>query len=155
MADEKVEENMVPYSSKADTLEHIRLVNTFLIEFATEILRRAKTHDQSKLEEPELGAFDRETPKLKGLAYGSQEYKNSLARLGPALRHHYESNRHHPEFWPLGVNDMNLEDLVEMFCDWKAATQRAKDGNIHKSIEINQKRFGLSNQLTQILRNSI
>lgn len=30
---------------------------------------------------------------------------------------------------------MNLIDIVEMFCDWKAASERQLDGNLLKSIE--------------------
>ena len=37
---------------------------------------------------------------------------------------------------------LNLLDLIELFCDWKASTLRHNDGNIKKSIEINQNRFG-------------
>lgn len=54
----------------------------------------------------------------------------------------------------LGVNGMTLLDLVEMFCDWKAATERHKDGSLKRSIEINRERFNLSPQLAAILENT-
>jgi len=57
-----------------------------------------------------------------------------------------------PEF---GIRGMTLLDVVEMLCDWKAATQRHADGDILKSVEINQKRFGYSDELKAILRNTI
>jgi hypothetical protein len=41
-----------------------------------------------------------------------------------------------------------------MFCDWKAATLRHKDGDIIKSIEQNQKRFGYSDELKAIFLNT-
>ncbi len=47
---------------------------------------------------------------------------------------------------------MNLVDLIEMFCDWLASTQRHADGDIYKSIEISRERFGLSDDIVQILR---
>jgi hypothetical protein len=53
------------------------------------------------------------------------------------------------------VNDMNLLDVVEMLCDWKAASMRHNDGNIHKSIELNADRFRLSPQLVKILENTV
>ena len=53
------------------------------------------------------------------------------------------------------VSQMNLIDIVEMLCDWKAATLRHADGDIRKSIEINQKRFGYSDELKQLLINTI
>ena len=93
------------------------------------------------------------TPKLIGLTYGSQEYKDSLKELGPALQHHYKHNSHHPEHYENGIDGMSLTDIVEMLCDWKAAAERHSDGDLAKSIEINCKRFNMSDQLTTILKN--
>ena len=50
---------------------------------------------------------------------------------------------------------MNLIDLIEMLCDWKAATLRHEDGDIIKSIEINSKRFDYGGLLKQIFLNTI
>ncbi len=44
---------------------------------------------------------------------------------------------------------------VELLCDWKTATLRHADGDINKSIEFSAKRFGMSEQLVQILRNTV
>ena len=77
-----------------------------------------------------------------------------LAAMGEGLRHHYAANAHHPEHWENGVNDMTLVDLVEMLADWKAATERHDDGDLGRSLEINRERFGLSDQLVGILRNT-
>jgi hypothetical protein len=111
-------------------------------------------HDSSKLEEPEKAAFDEFTPKLAATTYGSPEYQESLDGLGEALKHHYANNSHYPEFHKDGVRDMHLVDIVEMFCDWQAATERHADGDIMKSIDINQKRFGFSDDLRDIFRNT-
>ena len=54
------------------------------------------------------------------------------------------------------VNNMSLFDVLEMLMDWKAATERMKDGgDIRRSLEINTERFKLSPQLVNILRNTI
>lgn len=53
------------------------------------------------------------------------------------------------------INRMNLFDVLEMFVDWMAAVKRHGDGDINKSIEINQKRFALSPQLVNIFINTI
>lgn len=53
------------------------------------------------------------------------------------------------------IRGMNLISLLEMLCDWKAATLRHNDGDILKSIEINQRRFGYSDELKQILLNTV
>jgi hypothetical protein len=54
-----------------------------------------------------------------------------------------------------GLHGMSLLDILEMLCDWKAATLRHNDGDIRRSIEINQKRFGYSDELKQILLNTL
>ena len=57
---------------------------------------------------------------------------------------------------PLTANDgMDLYDIIEMFCDWKAASKRNVDGSISKSIEIGQKRFNMSGQLVKIFKNTV
>lgn len=150
-----MEINQIPYDSKADTLEHIKKVNNYLIDFCTQMLERGKNHDNSKLVSPEKELFDEWTPILKTLKYGSVEYKDSLGKLKVALDHHYYVNSHHPEHYSDGINDMNLMDIVEMFYDWKAATERTKEGDIWKSLEINAKRFNMSDQLTKIFINTL
>lgn len=142
------------YDSTSDTLLHIKRVNQLLTEAAIELIRRANVHDNSKLESPEKELFDEFTPKLKGTTYGSEEYKKYLKELSVALEHHYENNSHHPEHYENGVNGFDLFDLIEMFFDWKAATERHVDGDIMKSIEINKKRFGINEQICDIFRNT-
>ncbi len=144
------------YDSRIDTHEHINRVNTLMSECATNMLVRGVTHDKSKLISPERELFDSLVPKLKDFAYNSPEYKACLADLKPALEHHYAQNTHHPEHFAKGVDGMSLFDLVEMLMDWKAASERMKDGgNIARSIEINTDRFSINPQLAQILRNTV
>lgn len=141
--------------SRVATYEHIQTVQRFMGTVLQDLMRRQREHDQSKLVSPEVEVFDEFTPKLATSTYGSEEYKSFLAAMKPALDHHYAANSHHPEHYPEGVKGMSLLDLVEMLCDWKAATMRHKDGDILKSIEFNQKRFGYSDELKQILLNTI
>lgn len=106
--------------------------------------------------------FDIATPKLANLEYGSEEYKQSLRDLGPALKHHFEHNDHHLEHYENGVRGMSLMALIEMLCDWRAAServkQRADDPEKVKSFEsglaYNQERFGYSDELAEILLNT-
>jgi len=142
------------YDSKADTLQHIKRVNELLMTAVSELLIRAGKHDNSKIESPEKELFDEYTPKLKNCTYGSDEYKEFLKGLKVALDHHYAENSHHPEHFVNGVNGFDLFDLIEMFFDWKAATERHADGDIRKSIGINKERFGISEQLCDIFRNT-
>lgn len=53
------------------------------------------------------------------------------------------------------VNGMNLLDVLEMFCDWKAATLRHDNGNLRKSIEHNAVRFGMAPQLVALFENTV
>lgn len=142
------------YDSTADTLEHIDKVQGRMADAVQRLARRALAHDASKLESPEKEAFDAVTPALRGLTYGSLEYHANTARLGEALKHHYANNSHHPEHYPDGIAGMSLLDLVEMLCDWKAASERHADGDIARSLRINRERFGIGEQLAAILENT-
>jgi hypothetical protein len=187
-----------------ETLKHIELVMQLLASMQHEINGRMFTHDRSKLESPEMEMFEQFTDKLAGMTYGSDEYKQCLEEMKlSALGHHYENNRHHPEFFEgcpkdteaikhcesvitalkqikvtypddeyafgyaldiiethkqsleSNINGMNIVDILEMVCDWKAATLRHNDGDIYKSVEHNEKRFGISPQLRNIILNTI
>lgn len=143
------------YDSTADTLKHKAEVNKLLLLFATEIMRRAVVHDDTKLEEPEKSLFDKYTPLLAGLTYGSPEYKAMLEKLDPALQHHYARSTHHPEHFPNGIAGMDLADLVEMFMDWVASSRRQHNGNIRQSIVKSQDRFKFPDELKTIFINTI
>ena len=149
-----VENKMTLAECQVETQKHIELVRKFIRLFTDKLTTRGVDHDRLKLKSPEVEIFTEFTPKLANTTYGSDEYKEFLEQMKPALEHHYANYRHHPEHFVDGVNDMNLIDLVEMICDWKASTLRHNDGNLLKSIEINTQRFGMSEQLTQILINT-
>ncbi len=141
--------------SEKATCEHIGTVRAFMGLVNADIVRRCLAHDQSKLESPEKEGFEEFTPKLATSTYGSDEYKGFLAAMKPFLDHHYAANDHHPEHFPDGIRGMSLLSLLEMLCDWKAATLRHNDGDIRRSIELNQKRFGYSDELKQIFLNTL
>lgn len=145
------------YDSTKDTLEHIYRVSNLLGEAAMELIRRASYHDETKLGTHEKPYFDKETPKLATLVFGSKEYSDSIKAIKPALEHHYANNSHHPQYYgDKGISGMNLFDLIEMFFDWKASGERGKDGNIYKSIEINKMRkaMNMSEQVAEIFVNT-
>lgn len=136
------------------TMRHIERVRNLIGVAIVNLLDRAAKHDQSKLESPEVEGFAEYTPKLSSVTYGSPEYNEFRKALNPILQHHYANNRHHPEHHKEGIADMTLLDLLEMFCDWKASSERHTDGNILKSIEINGPRFQMSQQLVRIFENT-
>jgi len=143
-------------------MRHIETVRNYLSTVVGALLVRGQEHDQTKLQDPEVEVFEIYTPKLRDCTYGSEEYKKNMKGMQVAINHHNLHNRHHPEFYTLGpeyaakcfnspMERMSLIDLIEMICDWKAATLRHADGDIYKSIEMNQERFGYGDELKRIL----
>lgn len=150
------------YDSTAQTQSHIMRVGELISFVVSELLKRASAHDKSKLENPEKEIFDAYTPRLREVTYGSDEYKAFMKEMGIAIQHHHLCNRHHPEFFNgpewggnRGIEAMNIVDLVEMICDWVAASERHTDGDPIRSIEINKERFGYSHDLASILTNTV
>jgi hypothetical protein len=150
------------YDSSPETLAHIQRVGDFMAEAAANLLRRASRHDASKLEPEERAAWDEATPKLATLEYGSDEYRASLRALKPTLDHHFAANDHHPEHHDEGIAGMSLLSLLEMLCDWRAASERTKQrtddpdktATFERGLEHNFERFGIEPQLASVLRNT-
>ena len=143
---------MVDYDCTQDVHDHRDLVHFWMRKFLEQIGIRAIHHDFSKLKDPEKFMFDKWTPRLQEVEFGSEEYKQALEGMGEALKHHYESNRHHPEHFENGINGMTLIDLVEMFCDWVAAAEK-KGSPVN--IEYLAERFGIGKQLFTIFDNTL
>ena len=138
-----------------ETLKHVNRVRSLLAGFIGKLFERGIYHDKTKLDDPEFKCFVEYTPKLKGMTYGSDEYKRCLDEMKPSLDHHYKNNSHHPEHYTSGIMGMSLVDIMEMISDWKAASERHADGDIMESIEKNQERFGYSDEVKQILINTV
>ena len=139
----------------SETLKHVNEVRANIWRMIQALDKRAAVHDASKFEEPERSVFAANTLKLAKTEYGTPAYDELLKDVQPAILHHYSKNTHHPEHWPNGVNGMDLLDVVEMLADWAAAVKRNKNGNVHRSIQVNRERFGLSDQLVSILENTV
>lgn len=139
---------------QVETIKHIETVRKYIKFVCDTLIARAIKHDATKLESPEVEIFTEYTPKLAQSTYGSEEYNGFLREMNTALQHHYAANRHHPEHFTKGIDDMTLIDIIEMLCDWKAASLRQNDGNLLKSIEINAQRFGYDDQLKRIFINT-
>ena len=75
--------------------------------------------------------------------------------MKPALQHHYALNDHHPEHKVEGVDGMSLFSLLDMVCDWVAASERHAHGDVWRSLDLNRDRFGLDPQLMSILTNTL
>ena len=98
------------YATIEQILKHKKSVKDKLCFLANEIIKRGDTHDSSKLISPEISwliMMDKE-PKYK---YGSKEYFDKLDRWSCFFKHHYQNNRHHPDHFINGVEDMNLPQI--------------------------------------------
>ena len=105
----KLEEKATNY----DTFRHIERVRNLLNLCIRELLKRGELHDQTKMAPPEVELFTEYTSKLANCTYDSDEYKANLEAIKPALDHHYAHNRHHPQHFKNGVEDMNLCTVSE------------------------------------------
>lgn len=142
-------------SAELITYKHIGRVQELLGESAIELIRRAVAHDRSKFEPEELGPLQdlQDIVDEEGQApYGSEEYERRREILKPMLDHHYANNSHHPEFYPDGINGMDLFDVVEMSQDWIAAAERG--GEVVINLTASKERFNISDQLMDILKNT-
>ena len=144
---------MKVYNSFEDTGKHIETVRYYM-EMAMHILRgRGLAHDRSKFEEPEKTGFDLLTPEFREMEYGGPEWRevtqHPLVKL--AIKHHHENNSHHPQYYTNGIMGMSLFDMIEMLCDWKAATDRNPNGNMRKNMIFNFQEFKIPHPMCVVL----
>lgn len=141
--------------STIHTLKHKLRVAELLNDAAIELLQRAKVHDDSKLIGVEKELLDQLQVRLDAHGYpkyGTPEYDENTKLLKPMLDSHYAKNTHHPEHYTNGVNGMDLFDVIEMFFDWKAASERNKDTNMNLLVACRTKK--VDEQLTDIFVNT-
>jgi G3E family GTPase len=141
--------------SNMETVKHIHRVRELLYTMISKLDERARLHDLSKLQSPEQEIFGSNFKELATVEYGTPAYEAMKVKVQPAIDHHYANNRHHPEHHKDGVNDMTLIDMIEMLCDWRASSERNKNGNIRKSIDINAERYNIGEQLRGVLENTV
>lgn len=122
------------------TLYHQRLVQQLMIKISQEIEKRAFSHDNSKL--------NTEFPGLVNINYiareqgfGSEDYQESLK--SEMVQHHWKVNDHHPEHFEKGISEMDLVQIIEMVCDWRAVSIQ-KNLNFHDMLQEQKKRFNPS-----------
>lgn len=137
-----------------DYIQHIQWLMEGMCYIQNALMHRLLTHDRSKIEPPELDAYAEVVPAFKGLEFGSPEHIANGKRLGSAWKHHTEHNRHHPEHFENGINDMTLVDLIEMVCDWRAAALRKGHFDVMDSLASLKDRHNIGDQLAKIIYNT-
>ena len=142
-------------STKVVIFEHRDRLVKYLSRFIRNLAERIAVHDDSKLSAEELEPYAIAIEEFGKHKFGSEGYDEIRMRLGPALEHHYANNRHHPEHFENGINDMNLVDILEMLCDWKSATQnRGGNGDLIASIQTLAEKYKISPQMAHIMLNT-
>lgn len=141
--------------SRPDTLEHIARVQARMQEVISNLTIRASEHDWSKLHEPEKPLLDRLGSQTNLPPYGSPEERARFNALAEFRKFHYAANDHHPEHTDQSFRGMNLLALIEMLCDWQAASARHVSGDIWQSLKFNRERFDISDELFSILENTV
>lgn len=135
-------------------LQHKKTVKERLLFLADELYKRAYYHDDSKLQMPELQWLI-DMDKEPRYAYGTPEYFDKMKRWDKFFKSHYKGNRHHPDHFPNGVNDMNLADLCEYIVDIISYYKELHANVALDTVNKQQQRFGFDEQLTQILKNTL
>jgi hypothetical protein len=144
----------MPSEYLKDLVNHQLRVAKYMQIVANELFQRATVHDNSKFSPEEFEAYEQAFPNLQKYTYGTEEFKAEIAKIQPAIEHHYKANDHHPEHHKYGIPEMDLVQIIEMICDWLAASERSQ-ADINQGLQINISRFGIDGQLAQILRNTI
>lgn len=138
------------------TRKHIQRVQELLHDTAiVELMKRSRLHDLSKFEDVERTPLDKmqELIEKEGQAqFGTPEYKKRTDLLGEMITHHRANNSHHPEYYEDGVNGMDLFDVMEMFFDWKAASERGEDSCMRLGTACDK--YEIEPQLRKILYNT-
>jgi hypothetical protein len=133
------------------SINHILMVAGYCCAIATKINMAGVMHDRSKLLSPEKEGFEAADFKAE---FGTYEYAQKLIANREVIDMHYQANRHHPEHFENGIEGMTLVDLIEMFCDWLAASKLRGGGSFENSLLVSKDRFGLTDQLINIFRNT-
>lgn len=132
------------------TNKHIDMVSKYCNKLAEldprfgELVERAKVHDKSKFEDPEVDPYIYTTWKYKceddGVDFECPEDMDE--KMKEATEHHIKNNRHHPEFHcdktenlineddrnkppeeMIDATKMEDIDIAEMVCDWCAVSE--------------------------------
>jgi hypothetical protein len=135
-------------------ISHKLSVNVGMQRIADILRLRGEIHDNDKLEVRSFDAFYTIVKDFDFCKFGSEDYFKTLKKIEPALNEHYRKSLHHPEHNENGINGMTLIDLMEMLVDWKSASSAYNGGKFEESLEIERKRFLISDQLFEILENT-
>jgi hypothetical protein len=139
-----------------DVTQHTNWVVKYITEFIHQLEKRGEQHDADKFASPIKDVYSKNFDALMEVPYGSEEYNRitGSSQFKAAFKQHTENNRHHTQHFKNGVDDMNLVDVVEMLCDWKAASDRSKT-SILDGMKLNYKKYKIDGTAQKWLENTI
>jgi len=128
------------------SIDQVKVVQHLLASSQIALLNRQLNHDSTKLENPEwrrvLYKFDKE------------QFPMSDKDLEQAQHHHYAHNRHHPQRFENGVDDMHIIDIVEMIIDWIGDAYCDKEDPI-EAVKRKSEKYNINPQLMNIFLNTV
>lgn len=130
---------------------HVAIVRKNLAKISNALNERARVHDLSKFSEDEFAGFVEVNRIAREHPYGSKEYVESL-KDNKVIELHFSRNSHHHEYYPHGVADMSLLDIIEMVADWKAASETYGQTSFADALEFQRKRFDLTDSQMWLIR---
>jgi Family of unknown function (DUF5662) len=137
-----------------DYIQHIQWLMEGMCWIQSQLMLRMLTHDRTKIEADELDAYAEIVPHFKDFEYGTEEHEAHGNKLEGAWTHHTSHNKHHVEHFEQGMVDMTLIDIIEMVCDWRAASLRSGSFDYKRSLEIAKKSNSIPSMLAQIIENT-
>lgn len=144
----------MPSDYVTDLVDHKRRVAGYMQSIANDLFRRAAVHDNSKFSPEEFESYDQAFPNFKKYAFGTEEMQAVYDSIRPALQHHFQANDHHVEHFEHGIDDMSLVQLIEMLCDWLAASERSKVAFVD-GLAVNKKKYFIDDQTYDVLINTV
>lgn len=120
----------------ATMIRHRDNIQTALSRIVNEIEERGLRHDLSKFKEDEAEGFVRINKTARNCEYGSEEYENTMVKEkgeDGCITKHFSRNRHHVEFHD-SAHDMTFIDIIEMVCDWWAASKTYGTNTLQKKL---------------------
>lgn len=140
---------------EVDTRKHQQLVAKIMLNAVRMITDRAVNHDASKLYDSERRWYVNPVYRLntEKVPYGSDYYKELTEQMGPGWEHHQSVNDHHVS----EVNQlktMSLISLLEMCCDWIAASRR-QGNDPALPLDSLVEKSGMGKDLQEIIKNTL
>jgi len=98
-------------------IRHIRKVQDACWELTKKLLKKGDIIFARRLI---ASSMSHDVSKFYGVEWDNLVQSDTPELLKYAVGHHQQTNKHHPEYWPGGVDGMPRLAMAEMVCDWYA-----------------------------------